>query len=119
MDKKRTNPDFINGVPELLILRLLSRQPMYGYEIVQAIRLASGDVLSFGEGCVYPVLHRLEAEGKLAARREQAAGRSRVVYRLTPAGRARLQAAAARWAEVAAAVGRALGGGGDGQPALA
>ena len=56
MNKKRTNPDFLNGVPELLILRLLSRQPMYGYEIVQAIRRSTEQTLEFGEGCVYPIL---------------------------------------------------------------
>ena len=41
MRTKRTNPDFLNGVPELLILSLLSRRSMYGYELVQAIRQAT------------------------------------------------------------------------------
>jgi PadR family transcriptional regulator PadR len=115
----RTGNDFLNGVPELLVLRLVARQPMYGYEIVQAIRLASADALAFGEGCIYPVLHRLEAAGCLAARREQVAGRSRVVYRLTAAGAKRLAAAAARWEAVRVAVGRVLEGGRDGSPAVA
>lgn len=111
--------DFLNGVPELLILRLVARQPIYGYEIVQAIRLSTGDVLAFGEGCVYPILHRLEADGYLSSTRELVSGRSRVVYRLTPAGRKRLGAAAERWASVSAAVGKVLGGGRDGSPAVA
>src|SRR5262245_58311107 len=115
----RKDSDYLNGVPELLVLRLLGRRPMHGYEIVQAIRLGSGEALSFGEGGIYPVLHRLEAEGHLSSRREQAGGRSRVVYRLTPAGRRQLEAAADRWARVVAAVGKVLEGGGDGSPALA
>lgn len=115
----RKDNDFLNGVPELLILRLLGRQPMYGYELVQAIKLATGGVLTFGEGCVYPVLHRLEAEAVVAARREDVNGRSRVVYRLTPAGRKRLADTAGRWRQVAAAVEQVLGGGSDGSPALA
>lgn len=115
----RKDNDFLNGIPELLILRLLGGRPMYGYELVQAIRLASGEVLAFGEGCVYPVLHRLEDDGYLTARRELVAGRSRVVYRLTPAGRRRLDAIAARWEEVASAVGRVLEGGSNELPALA
>jgi PadR family transcriptional regulator PadR len=115
----RKDNDFLNGVPELLILRLLGRQPMYGYELVQAIKLVTGGVLAFGEGCVYPVLHRLEAEATVAARREDVNGRSRVVYRLTPAGRRRLGDAAGRWRQVAAAVERVLGGESDGSPALA
>jgi PadR family transcriptional regulator PadR len=115
----RKDNDFLNGVPELLILRLVARQPMYGYEIVQAIRLSTADVLAFGEGCVYPILHRLEAEGHLASRRERVGGRSRVVYRLTPAGRKQLGATTARWASISAAVGKVLEGGRDGSPALA
>jgi PadR family transcriptional regulator, regulatory protein PadR len=115
----RKDNDFLNGIPELLILRLVARQPMHGYEIVQAIRHATEAVLAFGEGCVYPILHRLEADGHLSSTREQVAGRSRVVYRITPAGRNRLGAAAARWASVSAAVGRVLGGGRDESPAVA
>ena len=59
MRMKHPNPDFLNGVPELLILKLLSRRPMYGYQLVQAIRQATNGTLQFGEGRVYPILHRL------------------------------------------------------------
>ena len=34
MSARTTNPAFMTGVPELLILRLLSEREMYGYEIV-------------------------------------------------------------------------------------
>ena len=66
---KKTNPDFLNGVPELLILQLLERRPLHGYDLVQAIHDASGRKLDFGEGCIYPVLHRLEAQKLLSSRR--------------------------------------------------
>ena len=49
MNLRRSNPPFLNGVPEMLILELLSRRPMYGYELVQAIRAATNDGLEFGE----------------------------------------------------------------------
>jgi len=115
----RKPPEFLNGVPELLLLRLLDRRPMYGYELVQAIRVGSGDALTFGEGSVYPVLHRLEADGLLAARRELVAGRSRVVYRITPPGRARLSESVALWRRVVGAVQCVLQGGGDARSAVA
>lgn len=50
---KRANPDFLNGVPELLILSVLSRRPRYGYERIQAIRRATNGTLELGEGSVY------------------------------------------------------------------
>src|SRR5947207_2335607 len=60
---RSTNPNFLNGVPELLVLRLLEEQEMYGYEIVQALRSRTAEVITAGEGVVYPVLHVLESEG--------------------------------------------------------
>jgi PadR family transcriptional regulator PadR len=118
MNKQRTKPDFLNGVPELLILRLLSRQPMYGYEILQAIRQSSDQTLDFGEGCVYPILHRLEAQRLLLSRREVVNGRSRVVYRVTDKGGKKLAASVTTWEQVVQAVNHVLHGGCHAQPAV-
>lgn len=119
MKTGRTNPDFLNGVPELLLLHLLSRQSMYGYELVQAIRRETGEALAFGEGCIYPLLHRLEADGYLSSRREPVAGRSRIVYRLTAQGTRRLAETTSAWQQVVRAIERALHGGAHGRTALA
>lgn len=119
MASKRTNPDFLNGVPELLILSLLGRRPMYGYELGQAIRQSTQGTLEFGEGCVYPVLHRLEAEGLLSSKRETVAGRSRVVYRVTAKGSKHFAGAETAWRQIALAIERVLQGGDHGEPALA
>ena len=119
MRSNRTNPDFLNGVPELLLLSLLSRRPMYGYELVQAIRRATGGTLEFGEGCIYPILHRLEAEGMLGSKRETVAGRSRVIYRVTAKGSKQLASSVTAWQQIVQAISRALQGGEHGQPALA
>jgi PadR family transcriptional regulator, regulatory protein PadR len=119
MKSKRTNPDFLNGVPELLILSLLSRRSMYGYELVQAIRQSTNGTLEFGEGCVYPVLHRLEAEGLLGSKRETVGGRSRVIYRVTAKGSKQLASTATTWQQIVKAINHALHGGEHGEPALA
>jgi PadR family transcriptional regulator, regulatory protein PadR len=119
MKTKKTNPPFLNGVPELLILQLLDDRPMYGYELVQAIRVATDDRLEFGEGCIYPILHRLEAQGLLGSRRQSVAGRDRVVYRMTRSGRQQLASSVLDWQRVVAAVGRCLQGGEHARPHLA
>jgi PadR family transcriptional regulator PadR len=111
MPRVRTNPDFLNGVPELMILKLLSCRPMHGYELVRRIGEASAGRLEFGEGCIYPLLHRLEQDGALESRREDVGGRSRVVYRVSTAGRKRLHGSVARWHVVADAVQLVLQGG--------
>jgi PadR family transcriptional regulator, regulatory protein PadR len=97
---KKTNPSFLNGVPELLVLRLLSKQEMYGYQIVEAIHSQTAGAFSFGEGCVYPYLHYLEAEKQVSSRRREVDGRSRHYYKLTNRGHKRLQALTNEWNRV-------------------
>jgi PadR family transcriptional regulator, regulatory protein PadR len=119
MSTLRSSPDFLNGVPELLILQLLNRKPRHGYELVQAIREATTNVLTFGEGCVYPILHRLEDAGDLTSHREEVAGRSRVVYRVTKRGKQKLATATTEWQTIAEAIHRVIKGGSHGRPELA
>ena len=102
----------------MLILSLLSRRPMYGYELVQAIRQSTNGTLNFGEGCVYPILHRLEAEGVLGGKRETVGGRSRVVYRVTAKGSKQFSSTETTWRQIIQAINHALHGGEHGEPAL-
>lgn len=119
MSQRRSNPAFLNGVPELVILKLLSQQPMYGYQLVQAIKRTTSKQFEFGEGCIYPILHRLEGDDALSASRESVDGRIRVVYRLTLRGKKQLGQTAASWQRVVAAINAVLQGAGDGKPAVA
>jgi PadR family transcriptional regulator len=106
-----TNPNFMAGVPELMILRLLQDRDMYGYEIVQAIRAETGDVVSLGEGVVYTVLHALEREGALKSRRKTVEGRSRIYYAVTATGLRRYRDLADNWSTLAGAIQSVMNGG--------
>ncbi|HLZ75003.1 PadR family transcriptional regulator [Phenylobacterium sp.] len=106
-----TNPSFMNGVPELLVLRLLRGREMYGYEIVQAIREETAEVVSLGEGVVYPVLHALERSGAITSERRSVGGRSRIYYALSPQGVSRLTELTELWSRITGAVGQVLVGG--------
>jgi PadR family transcriptional regulator, regulatory protein PadR len=105
----KTNPEFLNGVPELLVLQFLGRREMYGYELVKEIQSQSKEQFRFGEGCIYPCLHGLERQKLLTSRRVETAGRSRLYYRVTPRGRKRLETLTAEWNRVAESVGLILG----------
>lgn len=99
-----SNINFMAGVPQLMILRLLQDQEMYGYEIVQAIRERTGDVVSIGEGITYTVLHALERARALKSRRVSVDGRPRIYYSLTPRGRTRYRELAQDWTTLADAI---------------
>lgn len=100
----------MNGVPELLILRLLSEQAMYGYELVQAVRDSTGKVIAPGEGVIYPVLHGLERKRLVSTREVAVNGRTRVYYRVTPKGHRYLAKSASEWRQIANAIASVLGG---------
>jgi PadR family transcriptional regulator PadR len=108
----QTNPPFMSGVPELLLLRLLAQREMYGYELVKSIRLVTSEAISLGEGVIYPVLHALERNGALRSRRKAVGGRTRVYYSLTAKGRKRLDKLRQDWHRIQGGVTNALEAGG-------
>jgi PadR family transcriptional regulator PadR len=109
---RETNPAFMNGVPELLVLRCLKEREMYGYELVQEIRSRTREALSAGEGVIYPLLHTLERDGAVTSSRRTVQGRSRVYYALTPKGGERFAGLSEAWHAVTQAIRSALEGAG-------
>lgn len=104
----KTNPPFMSGVPELLLLRLLDQREMYGYELVRSVRKVTGEAISLGEGVIYPALHSLERNGALKSRRKPVGGRTRVYYALTAKGRQRLDKLRNDWRRIQGGITNAL-----------
>jgi len=105
----KTNAAFMSGVPELIVLRLLSRDEMYGYELLRAIRLASRESINLAEGVVYPTLHSLEQRGLLKSREKVISGRTRIYYRTSAKGLKRLQVLQNEWHRVSLGIEGILG----------
>ena len=83
---------FRRGVMSLVILALLKREDMYGYQLVQETANSSGGKLTTQEGSLYPVLYRLLDQGLISDRKVQVGKRmSRIYYHLEPAGEDRLR----------------------------
>ena len=81
----------LKGIAPAVVLQILSRGRMYGYELSQAIEQRSGDILTLGKGTLYPLLYNLEAK-KLIKGKWQKAGssRKRRYYSITSKGKTRL-----------------------------
>lgn len=109
----QSNPPFMSGVPELLLLKLLDEQEMYGYELVRSIKTVTNEAISLGEGVIYPVLHSLERNGSLKSKRKAVSGRTRVYYSLTRKGRDRLEKLRGDWSRIQGGVAIALETGAD------
>jgi DNA-binding PadR family transcriptional regulator len=94
----------LKGHLDALILAVLSDGPAHGYAVIEALKQRSGGAFALAEGTVYPVLHRLEADGLLSSAWSTAGGRKRRVYRLTRRGRAQLAERRDEWRAFARAV---------------
>ena len=104
----QSNPPFMSGVPELLLLRLLDNREMYGYELVRSIREVTSEAISLGEGVIYPALHSLERNGSLKSKRKPVGGRTRVYYSVTKKGRDRLETLQNDWQRIQTGITSAL-----------
>jgi PadR family transcriptional regulator PadR len=94
----------LKGHLDALVLATFGDGPAHGYAVIEELRRKSEGAFDLAEGTVYPVLHRLEAEGLLASSWSTAAGRRRRVYRLTRRGRTALVERRAEWRRFAHAV---------------
>jgi transcriptional regulator len=84
-------PDLLPGTLDLLILKTLTRAPLHGYGIAQAIKQLSDEVLTVEEGSLYPALQRLLLQGWVKAEwKKTETNRRARYYTLTAAGRKQL-----------------------------
>ncbi len=81
----------LKGIAPVVVLEILSRGPMYGYELCRTIEQRSNDILCLGKGTLYPLLYNLEAK-KLVSTKWQTAesGRKRRYYVITSKGKGEL-----------------------------
>jgi DNA-binding PadR family transcriptional regulator len=84
-----------------IVLAILAEADSYGYAIIKRVRELSGGHMEWTDGMLYPVLHRLERLGLVAARWQVAeTGRRRKYYRITSRGRGQLAEERKQWQAV-------------------
>jgi transcriptional regulator len=97
------------GTLDLLILKVLSLEPLHGWAISQRLRQVSNAVLQIPQGSIYPALHRLERRGWVAAEWGPSDNnRNAKYYELTKLGRKQLSVESHEWARLTTAVGFVL-----------
>jgi PadR family transcriptional regulator, regulatory protein PadR len=90
--------DLVAASATPLVLAILAEGESYGYAIIKRVSELSGGQVNWTDGMLYPVLHRLERNGLVAAKwGSSESGRRRKYYRITKEGRAQLEAERKRW----------------------
>ncbi len=107
MGKQQT--DMIRGTLDMLIMKVLSLEPMHGWGICERIKLISDDELQVNQGSLYPALHKLTQEGWIKSYWGLTANNRKArFYRLTRAGKEQLGVERAHWNRLATAVAKVM-----------
>ena len=102
--------ELIKGTLSLIILSLLSRKAMYGYEIVATVKEETGGVLEWKAGSLYPSLHKLEKDGMIRGKWQgEPDTRQRKYYHITKAGRSALGEKKDSWSQLTKAITQIMG----------
>jgi PadR family transcriptional regulator, regulatory protein PadR len=92
--------DLIKSNIDSLLLCLINRQPMYGYQIIKELQDRSQGYFRFKEGTLYPALHRLEKSGTIQGKWQiLPSGQQRKYYYITERGEALLDEKRSSWNE--------------------
>ncbi|MGE7624596.1 PadR family transcriptional regulator [Viridibacillus sp. NPDC096237] len=95
------NKEMMKGSTDLLLLSIIAKQDMYGYEIVQALKQSSDELYSMSEGTLYPALKRLESQGYINSYWvENEGARRRKYYELTEEGQNALSGKLKDWQQI-------------------
>ena len=95
---KKLRSELKRGTFELILLKLLDKKEMYGYEIVTALEKKGGELFQVKEGTLYPILYRLEDNGYISSYRDNPfRGVPRKYYKLTDSGKDYLEKLIMEW----------------------
>jgi PadR family transcriptional regulator, regulatory protein PadR len=79
--------ELFKGTLQIIILKVLAENKrMYGYEITHTVREITKEKIQITEGALYPILHKLLAEGVLKTEEEANGKRIRIYYSITKKG---------------------------------
>jgi PadR family transcriptional regulator PadR len=97
--------DLVQGTLDLLILKILTLEPLNGWSVGQRLKQLSAEVLQVSEGSLYPALHKLEQEGWITAEwRPSENNRRAKFYSLTRLGRRQLERETKNWQRLSQAI---------------
>jgi DNA-binding PadR family transcriptional regulator len=98
--------ELVAASTEPLILSLLSKGESYGYELIQEVKRLSGDRIKWTDGMLYPVLHRMEANGWIKSHWVELENRrKRKYYSLKKDGQQALKEKREQWTVISSVLG--------------
>ena len=106
----KVNKELLKGSTNMLILSLLEKENMYGYQMIKEISKESNNVFELQEGTLYPILHGLEEKGFITSYWDETGTKKRKYYSITKKGKKQLKERKEEWKIFSNGINQVLGG---------
>jgi len=94
----------------MLVLSLLEKEDMYGYQMIRKMADESNNVFELQEGTLYPILHSLEEKGFITSYWDETGSKKRKYYSITKKGKEQLKDKKEEWKIFSNGINQVLGG---------
>lgn len=98
------NKEMLKGTTEVMVLKMLNKEPMYGYGLIKKFDVMSNGAFKFKEGTLYPILHALEKKDFIESFWDSSDGRRRKYYKITDSGLRQMSVKENEWFEFSQAL---------------
>ena len=106
----KLNKELLKGSTDLLVLSVIEKENMYGYQMIKELKSKSENVFEFQEGTLYPILHKLEEKGWISSYWDEFTGKKRKYYAITTEGKKHLDLKKEEWQTFSTKVNQVIGG---------
>ena len=106
----KIDKELMKGSTTLLILNLLEKENLYGYQLIKKLSEESENIFNLKEGTLYPILHGLEEKGFISSYWDDTTGKKRKYYSITKQGKKQLKESNEDWKVFSSAVNKVIGG---------
>ncbi len=106
----KIDKELLKGSTNLLILKLLEKENMYGYQMIKELQSKSENIFELKEGTLYPILHLLEEKGYITSYWDESTSKKRKYYSITKKGRDVLKEKEEEWKIFSNGVNKVIGG---------
>lgn len=106
----KVDKELLKGSTNMLVLSILEKENMYGYQMIKELSKKSQNVFEFKEGTLYPILHNLEEKNYISSYWDENGAKKRKYYTITKEGKKHLEEKKGEWKIFNASINRVLGG---------
>lgn len=106
----KINKELLKGSTTMLILNLLEKENMYGYQMIKKLSERSDNVFELKEGTLYPILHTLEENNYIISYWDETTAKRRKYYSITDLGKKFLKQKQKEWKVFSSSINNVIGG---------